>query len=668
MELFGYVCSPLCKAKAQSHGILVPEYAGQKSVREARLWRRVGWTASAFGVVAGLAAGFWFWYAWFGSIPKPVFSVRFPEMSFVGQSVIAGSKKDQFIFLHGNTLARYTMKPSREIWSVRLLDRQQFARQADAELKVMQQRNLRLADQGVEDLPRIPPADKLIDQLERDAEAAMTLFVRGQDIWVESPGQLFRYDWETGKSAKELSLPANASVLGTRGEDLTLLDPGVTNPSLIHVNLNTCDTSTEDINGRKQPAMLAKTGGGGKSAQPTTMAGLPLGIPGRDMNQPMDPAKVAEQAQHLSLPQRLALPATLANSLNQERQLAILNDRPTPNPTADRKSGAQDSSSLVPTPEGFIELSVRVLESRIIQRTAVKPAAPQRKLDDGLTAGNGMEAANGILSDMQHERGGDVVSEDQSRYEVTLRRPGNAGSWTGEVLGPPRLFPLASVAVLAAGQTVFVFDKSSRLLWKSSLSFEMPELPESTDAQSSRFGQGPCVERDGALYIFDKGYLACFDLLTGNRRWGLPSVGVAGLFFDDRNMVYVNTTSAGPDKLRYSRQIDLSQKVSSVVLKVDARNGKILWKTEQLGLVSYVSGKLVLTVESFQPPDEDEPGSADTGFETPPYLRIRRLQASSGRAVWEHFEQRAPLDIGFEGNMIRLVFRKEVEVLRFLVL
>jgi hypothetical protein len=36
--------------------------------------------------------------------------------------------------------------------------------------------------------------------------------------------------------------------------------------------------------------------------------------------------------------------------------------------------------------------------------------------------------------------------------------------------------------------------------------------------------------------------------------------------------------------------------------------------------------------------------------------------------MWEHFQQRAPLDIQFDRNTIRLVFRKEVQVLRFLAL
>ena len=32
MELFGYVCSPLCRAKANSHGIQVPVFAGETAV------------------------------------------------------------------------------------------------------------------------------------------------------------------------------------------------------------------------------------------------------------------------------------------------------------------------------------------------------------------------------------------------------------------------------------------------------------------------------------------------------------------------------------------------------------------------------------------------------------------------------------------------------------
>jgi outer membrane protein assembly factor BamB len=303
--------------------------------------------------------------------------------------------------------------------------------------------------------------------------------------------------------------------------------------------------------------------------------------------------------------------------------------------------------------------------SRIIERSAMKPAPGKSALDGNLTAGNSTDAASEMLNEMQRSRSGDVVQEDQSRYQVTLRPTGAEAAWTGEVIGPPRLFPLDTVNILAAGKMILVFDRSGKRLWQSSLNFELPGGAGESEEGAASYGQGPCVERNGSLYVFDRGVLTAFDLMTGNARWRLPSVRIAGLFFDDHGMIYVNTTTASPEKIKYSRQIDLSQKANVVVLKVDSKNGRILWNAEQVGLVNYISGKLVLTVQSFQPAEEDS-STPETGFETPPYLRIRRLHAGNGHEMWEHFQQRCPLDIGFEKNLIRLVFKKEVQVLKFL--
>ncbi|MGH7969303.1 MAG: hypothetical protein ACREIC_11310, partial [Limisphaerales bacterium] len=247
MELFGYVCSPLCKAKAESHGVHVPAFKGQKSLKEARLWRKAGWAAVGLGTVAAVLLVFWFWYAWFGSVPKSVFAVRFPEMAHAGQSALGGPNKDQIIFLHGATLARYGMSQNKKLWSVELLDREQFARIAEAQRKAIAQHNMRLADQGVEDLPRIPAADKLIEQLETAAEEQMKLVVQGENIWVESPGKLVRYDWGSGKIFKELNVPRNSSIFSQGGDQLTVMDTRPDNPCLIQVNLNTCDMRTEDF-------------------------------------------------------------------------------------------------------------------------------------------------------------------------------------------------------------------------------------------------------------------------------------------------------------------------------------------------------------------------------------------------------------------------------------
>jgi len=103
-------------------------------------------------------------------------------------------------------------------------------------------------------------------------------------------------------------------------------------------------------------------------------------------------------------------------------------------------------------------------------------------------------------------------------------------------------------------------------------------------------------------------------------------------------------------------------------LKVDTRDGKVMWSAKPGGLVNYVSGKFIYTFQSYMPPEPDEEDgfSTETGFDTPPYMRIRRINPRNGSEMWQHFQQRAPLDVQFERNSIRLVFKKEVQVLKFL--
>jgi hypothetical protein len=130
----------------------------------------------------------------------------------------------------------------------------------------------------------------------------------------------------------------------------------------------------------------------------------------------------------------------------------------------------------------------------------------------------------------------------------------------------------------------------------------------------------------------------------------------------------VNTTTASPDSIKFSRQIDISKRVGSVVLKIDSRDGKTIWSAEPGGLVNYVSGPFLYTAGYYMPDDEDQddPFNMPSEDGPPPYLRIRRISPSDGHEIWEHFQQRAPLDIQFDKNTIRLVFKKEVQVLRFL--
>ena len=76
---------------------------------------------------------------------------------------------------------------------------------------------------------------------------------------------------------------------------------------------------------------------------------------------------------------------------------------------------------------------------------------------------------------MQRNNGGDKVSEDESRYQVTVHIPNAPGiaDWTGEVTGPPQLFSLKTVNVIAAGKTVIVLDKSNKKLWQAALTYDV---------------------------------------------------------------------------------------------------------------------------------------------------------------------------------------------------
>jgi hypothetical protein len=658
MALFGYVCSPLCKAKADSHGINVPVYEGQKSRVQARYWRNIGHAVVATCVLAVVLVGLWVWYLFWGCLPKPVFSVRFPEMAYSGQSDFAG--KDQIVFLHGDTLARYDLKQKKEIWSRRLVDKKQIEATVAEEKKWYQATIDEANNEGRAKVPKMPSSETLTSRAEKAAAAQLVLRVRGENIWVSSAGKLIRYDWDTGNPGKEVSV-GYAGLIPSQGEFLTVnTDSG--QAVITHINLTNCETRTEDLAGQPIPVNLAS-----KTTAPTLPPGLQPG------SGALDPAKIAEQAQHLSYAARIALPAVLATKLNQERAMNEMTENPprpkTPAPATTTEP--DETSSLVPTKDGLMQVSVRLLESRIIYRSAMKAPPKKSALDGDVTASQSTEIANEILNDLQRSRGGDTVAEDESRYQVKLRRPGDRDGWTGEVVGPPTFFPLQTVNVLAFNKGILVFDKNNKLMWKGLLNYSVIGDPGSLDAANAPYGQGPIVEHKNSLYVFDEGVLTAFDLKSGNARWRLPSVGIAGIFFDDHDMMYVNTTTVGPDSLKYSRQIDVSQKTSSVVLKLDSKTGKTIWSAEPNGLVNYVSGKYIFVVKMYQPyepDDEEEALIQGEEHQTPPYLRIKRINPDTGVEMWEHFEQRSPLDIQFEKNTIRLVFRKEVEVLKFLSL
>lgn len=652
MEMFGYVCSPHCQNKAELQGIEVPFYEGRKTVVELQQRRKIGLVSGSIAAFVALLLGVWCWYEWFGSRPGVKFSVRFDTPAYSGKSIL--TPDNQIVFLHGGTLARHDMKQKKQLWSRDLIDHKAVADAAAASLREMEQARARAIDRTGEGGDwRLPLLEDLVKGTEKAAAASLELFVSGQNVWVSMPGRVARYDWTTGEPKQEI--PVEGYGVVERGNELIASTEDASGQeSVTHINLATGETRSEQTKGKV-----------GNQAPQVASAPTPGGP------KALDPANVAARVPQMSFPEKLALPATLSVQRNQQRTLDELNPPQKAGPAPGTHVEHLENFFTVPAKDGDIQFSSMLLEERIVARKAMKDPPKKSALNGETTVTKTLEVANEILNEMQRDRGGDTVVENQSRYLVTIRRPDvrNATDWRGEVVGPPALFPLNTVTVLVAGKTIIAFDKFNKKLWESTLAYSIPEGFGLFGQDDPAAGQGPLVERGDTLYIFDEGVLSAFNLVTGEARWRLPSVGIAGLFFDDEGNVYANTTTASHENIKYSRQIDISSKVDSSIMKIESRNGTILWNTQPGGVIRYLSGKFIYTLETYMQDEKEEADEGDniTTIRTiPSHTRIRRINPKNGTVMWEHYQKRGALDVHFDKNTIQIVFKNEIQVLKFL--
>ncbi len=678
MAMFGYVCSPHCQEKSELQGIEIPVYAGKKSVVERKQWGKIGLVVKLAALLVVVFIGVWIWFEFHGSRPHTAFAVRFEnEPAMSGMSALSGP--GQLVFIHGDKLARYDLKTKKAIWSRSLVDKKKMADDAARELKEMQ-----AAVQRGESIFKLPQLEELIRDLTRAAERGLDLHVRGQNIWVATDGKLVRYDWNSGEPRQELAVAGAFSRGRVQGDEIEWrAGEGEGQITITRFNLVSGQAPTNIIGELSKVIVAQATPAGAKGMAGktnTTLAAKSSAVRKAlgDSPKKLDPQKLAAQLADAPYAAKVAAPATIATALNQERTLAEIRSQDEDSatrPPAKAGSDFADHFTFIPTRDGFVQSSHRMIEEKFISHAALKAPPKKSALDGNLSVTATVDVANELLNEMQRNAGGDQVVENVSRYAVKVRIGDgkSVADWAGEVVGPPALYPLASVNAIVAGKTLIVLDHANKPKWQSTLNYPVlgggDDSFAADDETGARSGLGPVVERGDALYIFDQGVLSAFDLATGNARWRLPSVGISGIYFDEAGMMYVNTTTASPDNIKYSKQIDVSDRINAVVLKLDAKTGRELWKQTLSGNLSYLSGQYIYSVAYTGPRDDDDENNPDLavlGMETKPYLRIRRINPKNGQLMWEHFQQRGPLDVKIDRNTIQLVFKREVQVLKYL--
>ncbi len=683
LEQFGYLCSAYCKAQAEKLELDVPVYEFQKHRVEANYWRKVRWISAGIALLVLSLLGVWGWYLFIGSHPKVIYSVKLREADSGGFCRLISP--DDVLMRHGDRLVRYDVKQRKEVWSTVLVENKHVADMAAAwlEKRELEQEKWKLARARLkasgkldEDFPE-PAEEKPRSEAEQLKDISgwmketvlhqLRFHVQGSDIWVVYPDRAAHFDWQTGKPDKEVPVPGK--IVRTLPAATALVLVSAKEPSqqmVTRISLPAGEVQTSELEAAVPGRGLAAQGATPEAA-PTNRAPAK---PGRAQPTPAN-AMLAKVAQTQSASTNSPRPRGVSPLNENTRAIAAHTTPIADGDEMDAEGGPADLDAsgtvLLNAGENVAQVATELLEKKLVQYRTMKDKPATSAFDGDINAAAAPAIYNEILNEWQEQRTGGVRVEDESRYRVTLKRllAGDTADWTGEVTGPPTLFPLRSVDVLIAGKGVVVLDKANKKLWEAKLNYTVapgllqPELWNEEEAESFV----PCVEREQSLYLFDQGVLTAFELATGNVRWRLPSVGVSRVQFDRQGMMYVTTTTAGHEQIKYSEQIDVTRKTFPVIMKIDPRTGKTEWTLTRLGERCRFSGPFFYALES----------SAGEGGDllhlgAPEHVRISRLHPRDGRLLWEYYEKKFPVDIEFQNNTILLLFRNELRVLRFLTL
>lgn len=435
------------------------------------------------------------------------------------------------------------------------------------------------------------------------------LHVTAADIWVLQGGSLLQLDRRTGSEKKRIPVAGYVAGFAPSGNSLMVVAEGMgaTNTTL-RVDLATGETASRSVAARVREEIAVDSSN--NVQKPPTAGNL------------------------------------MADEFLEKGRLRL----------------AKQRSETVSAGDHFVRMDVKLVKEQVVQVKVMSDAPSETKLGSKTRASsNPLAIAQETFNDIKRSSGDAYQAVDESTYEVTLTRlrdDGGGEPWTGSIVGNPGFIPGNTVDVVTGNKEIFVVDKSNKLLAEAKLQYPIGPLG---GLVFRRRENAPMVETADSLYFYDQGTLTAFDLPSGAKRWDYNTVGITCVTPDDRGALYVCTTTASPDSIQFSEDIQLQNRPQALLLKLDAKTGKPLWRAEKAGRDVYVSGKYVYATRP-----AGSTLSLMAGEDAPERTWVLRINPRNGKSIWEYIHKGEAEAFSVFGSRFMILGGDEVKVMKHL--
>lgn len=435
------------------------------------------------------------------------------------------------------------------------------------------------------------------------------LHVTDKDVWAVQAGKLFQIDPATGKAKEETTIAGRVKDFTAEGNNLVVVSVKPRQEyDVTVVNASSGEAKTETIATRPKKEVVAQ------------------------------------------VQSKVTRAPTSGNLLKQELE------------GDDEYTVSTEKVLFMAAGDHAIRLDQKLIKTNITRVKVMRDAPKQSKLNANTSImSNPLGVAEDVFNDIKRSDGGQFKSVDESVYSLTVNRvlKGEAATWQGEISGPPTLYTGKSVDIITGHQEAIILSKDNKLIAQRRFDFPIGRMG---GYSLRRHENAPFIEANNTLYFWDKGSITAFDLPSGNKRWNYQLVGITSVAVDEGG-VYVCGTTASPESIQFSEDINLENRPRATFVKLDAKSGKLDWECKEGSTDVYLTGKFLYTVR----PAGNTLGMM-AGNNAADHTYLYRINPRNGKVDWEYDYRGEIREMDVFLNRLAIVSGEKVDVLKFLSL